>query len=263
MYHVSIALGLYNVRTDLANDFEGVLKQVKEMGYDGVEFARNFGGRSAAEIRDLCKKYELTPIAAHIPIEELVEDESTLPFYQEIGIEFAVIPYLPQPYKYGEENYPETVKQIKAVQKRAAEMGMTLCYHNHDSEFAVVDGKRIMDRLLEDMPEVQPEFDSGWIQIAGCDPVEYIHNYKDRIQILQFKDYVGEKKIGEHPRFVPGFCFTDVGSGKLECPRIMKAAKEIGVRWIMVEQDWSPEGKTDLECAKLSLDYLRGLCKEV
>ena len=33
-----IGLQLYSVRDDLAADFEGTLKAVAEMGYDGVEF---------------------------------------------------------------------------------------------------------------------------------------------------------------------------------------------------------------------------------
>jgi protein SCO1/2 len=38
-----IALQLYTVREDLANDFEGTLRKVKAMGYEGVEFAGLFG----------------------------------------------------------------------------------------------------------------------------------------------------------------------------------------------------------------------------
>lgn len=263
MYHVSIALGLYNVRTDLAADFEGTLKQVAEMGYDGVEFAQNFGGRSASEIRGLCEKYGLIPFAAHIPAAHILEDESWLSFYKELGIEFAVIPYLPEPYNYGGERWAETARHLNEAQKKWAENGMTMCFHNHDIEFRTVDGRFIMDRLLEELPAFQPEFDTGWVQIAGQDPVAYMEKYKDRVQTIQFKDYVGSKKIEENAREVAGFCFTDVGSGKLDCPRIMKAAKALGVRWVTVEQDWSPEGKTDLECQKLSCEYLRKLIQEV
>lgn len=34
-----VALQLYSVRDDLEKDFIGTLKQVKALGYDGVEFA--------------------------------------------------------------------------------------------------------------------------------------------------------------------------------------------------------------------------------
>ena len=39
MYDFPIALQLYSVRDDMEADFEGTLKKVKALGYDGVEFA--------------------------------------------------------------------------------------------------------------------------------------------------------------------------------------------------------------------------------
>ncbi|MBR7078204.1 MAG: sugar phosphate isomerase/epimerase, partial [Clostridia bacterium] len=61
-----IGLQLYSVRDDLAADFEGTLKAVAEMGYDGVEFA-GLCGKSAEEAKALCEKYGLVPVSAHIP----------------------------------------------------------------------------------------------------------------------------------------------------------------------------------------------------
>ena len=40
------ALQLYSVRGDMENDFYGTLKKVKDMGYDGVEFAGLFGEKA-------------------------------------------------------------------------------------------------------------------------------------------------------------------------------------------------------------------------
>jgi|GEM_PF-5550840 xylose isomerase domain-containing protein len=60
-----IALQLYSVRDFLQNDFEGTLKKVKAMGYDGVEFAGLYG-KSGAEVRALCQEIGLIPISAHV-----------------------------------------------------------------------------------------------------------------------------------------------------------------------------------------------------
>ena len=38
-----VALQLYSVREDMEADFAGTLQKVKEIGYDGVEFAGLFG----------------------------------------------------------------------------------------------------------------------------------------------------------------------------------------------------------------------------
>ena len=66
-----IALQLYSVRDDLEKDFEGTLKKVKELGYDGVEFAGLYG-KSPAEVKALCEKYGLVPISAHVPFVDLM-----------------------------------------------------------------------------------------------------------------------------------------------------------------------------------------------
>ena len=66
MIKFPVALQLYTVRDDMANDFEGTLKKVKEMGYDGVEFAGLYG-KTAAEVKAICKEVGLVPISAHIP----------------------------------------------------------------------------------------------------------------------------------------------------------------------------------------------------
>ena len=42
-----VAVQLYSVRDAMAEDFEGTIKKVKEMGYDGVEFAGLFGKKPA------------------------------------------------------------------------------------------------------------------------------------------------------------------------------------------------------------------------
>ena len=39
MKKINIGIQMYSVRDDLAKDFEGTLRKVREMGYDYVEFA--------------------------------------------------------------------------------------------------------------------------------------------------------------------------------------------------------------------------------
>ena len=68
-----IALQLYSVRDFLQNDFEGTLKKVKAMGYDGVEFAGLYG-KSGAEVRALCQEIGLIPISAHVTFTDMIND---------------------------------------------------------------------------------------------------------------------------------------------------------------------------------------------
>ena len=55
------------------------------------------------------------------------------------------------------------------------------------------------------------------------------------------------------------FEFRPLGCGVQNIPSIMVAAKAAGSKWLIVEQDQPSMGKTPMECAKMSIDYLRSL----
>jgi len=44
-----------------------------------------------------------------------------------------------------------------------------------------------------------------------------------------------------------------------EIPEIIKAADEVGIEWVVVEQDQPSLGLTPIECAKVSIEYLKTL----
>ena len=52
MPSLPVALQLFSVREELDADFEGTLRKVKALGYQGVEFAGLYG-RSAETVRKL------------------------------------------------------------------------------------------------------------------------------------------------------------------------------------------------------------------
>jgi len=105
---------LYSVRTDLAEDFEGTLKAVSEMGYEGVEFA-SLCGKKPEEVAELCKKYNLNPISAHVPFDSLNNlTEKTMLDFATVGCKYIVIPYLPPELRPGTDGFNEVVKMPNA-----------------------------------------------------------------------------------------------------------------------------------------------------
>ena len=64
MSKLKLGLQLFSIRDAMAEDMEGTLKAVSEMGYDCVEFAGYFG-KTAEEVKAICEKYNLTPISVH------------------------------------------------------------------------------------------------------------------------------------------------------------------------------------------------------
>lgn len=64
MNELKVGLQLYSIRDKMEENMDKALENVKEIGYDYVEFAGYFG-KSADEIKKLLDKYELTCISVH------------------------------------------------------------------------------------------------------------------------------------------------------------------------------------------------------
>ena len=265
-----IAVQLYSVRDDLANDFEGTLKKVKEMGYDGVEFAGLYG-KSAEEVRAICDELGLIPISAHVPFVDMIANPDLIKTYAEIGCEFVVIPYLTEEYRPGQPKFSEVIEGARVLGEKANELGLKLAYHNHDFEFDKIDGKYALDILYSEVPAslLQTQLDTCWVNVGGENPAEYIRKYKGRCEIVHLKDFVGGKSenmyalIGideDEQKDAKGkFEFRPVGSGVQNFPEILKACEECGTRWVVVEQDQATMGLTPLESIEKGINYLKSL----
>lgn len=271
MYDFPIALQLYSVRTDMEADFEGTLKKVKEFGYDGVEFAGLYG-KTAAEVKKMCDEIGLVPISAHVPYSELLKGEETFKAYAEIGCKYIVIPWIGAEYLAGGENNAEFIENVKKFGELANANGMKLCYHNHDFEFQKVDGEYKLDRLYSDVSAdlLLTQLDTCWVNVGGENPSDYIRKYNGRIEIIHLKDFVGGKSenmyglIGADGKekaedTSKKFELRPVGCGVQNFPAILDACKEVGATWVVVEQDEPSMGKTRLECAEVSINYLKSL----
>lgn len=269
-----IGLQLYSVKNEMEKDFEGTLKTVSEMGYEGVEFAGLFG-KTASEIKDILEKYSLTPVSAHVPLAEMLEDmDKVIETYSEIGCKYIAIPYVEEKYRPGCPDYPETLKTIESLGKKAAEKGLVLLYHNHDFEFVKIDGEYGLDIMYSTVSAeyLQTELDTCWVNVGGEEPAPYILKYKGRTPVIHLKDFVMKGKgkakklydlIGiEDEGESAGeedFSFKPVGYGVQDIPEIIKAGEISGAEWFIVEQDRPDSGNTELTAVKKSIDYLKSI----
>ena len=265
-----VAVQMFSVREDAKEDLRGTLEKIKEMGYDGVEFAGLYGN-SPADIKAMCEEIGLVPISAHVPYLDMMgAPKGILKKYQEIGCKYVVVPYLTEDYRPEGGNFGEVIENVKMLGKVAKEMGMQMLYHNHDFEFVKIDGKYALDLLYEEVPAeyLQTELDTCWVNIGGEVPAEYIMKYAGRAPVVHLKDFYGEKSenmyelIGiksDKPQRPSNFEFRPVGSGLQNFPAILAAAEKAGATWVVVEQDKPSMDLTPLECIKKSREYLRTL----
>ncbi len=266
-----IAIQLYSVRDEVAADFKGTLRAIKEMGYEGVEFA-GLHGLSAKEVKALCAEVGLVPISAHVPYYDMVADpEGVLKTYAEIGCRYVAIPYLTPECRPGTDGFAGVVENAAMLGKVARDLGMTLLYHNHDFEFEKIDGKYALEVLYDTVPAelLKTELDTCWVRVGGEEPAAYVRKFSGRAPVVHLKDYAGGKSehmyelIGiesdeQAPEENP-FEFRPVGSGVQDMPAIIAAAEAAGAEWLVVEQDQPSMGLSPMECARKSIGYLRAL----
>ena len=113
MWKEKVGLQLYSVREQLANDFYGTLKEVKEMGYSAVEFAGLYG-HDPLEVKAMCEELGLIPLSAHVPFVDLIADpEGVVEIYKTIGCKYVVVPYLTEEYRPGAEKFNDVIEGIK------------------------------------------------------------------------------------------------------------------------------------------------------
>ena len=113
-----VGIQVYGLRDLLENtpeQFPAVMKQVKELGYDGVELAGLYG-LDPTFIRDTLAEIGLTPLSAHVPLADMTADiEKVIADYQLIGVDYLVVPYLPEEYRHLTPGYPVVIEEMKKI----------------------------------------------------------------------------------------------------------------------------------------------------
>ncbi len=260
---MKIGIQLYTLRKAAAEDLEGTLEAVKKAGYDGVELAGLYG-RSGEEMKALLDKYGLVPISAHIGLGD-AEKEDVLDEYKKTGIKYAVVPMTSKPT---EQTKDDLSSRIRSAMKKFKDHGFIPGYHNHSYEFEIsFDGRTWHDIVMSETPDAMAELDLCWLEVGGGSAVEYINKYKGRAEILHIKDYVGRNKYVKPDGTPPAVPLADgldfdqraVGDGVLDLDGIIKAAKECGTEWLIVELDDPAKDTTALECAARSAVNLKAM----
>ena len=262
-----IALQVYSVRDAATEDFEGTMRAVKEMGYDGVELAGLYGLESAVACKKVLDKVGLELVSAHVGFDAL-EDDAQLDDYAATGVKFIAIPWMVAPKN--EEELNAAIARIRNCGERCKARGIQMLYHNHDFEFEKINDKYILDTYYAEIPAdlLQTELDTCWVNVGGENPSDYVRKYTGRAPIVHLKDFTGSKSenmyalIGSDAKKEDStgeFQFRPVGMGLQNVPAILDAAVDAGVQWLVVEQDRPSLDKTPLECAELSVKYLKSL----
>jgi sugar phosphate isomerase/epimerase len=255
---LDIGLQLYTVADAVRNDLDGALAKVAHIGYRAVEPA-GFHGHEPAKLRAVLDQAGLRCTSIHIQgkgsgnepaldgdIARVAADVHTL------GASHVVMPMFLSPATAGDDwrRTAEFLNEKGAALKRE---GLQLGYHNHNPEFAPVEGTTGFDIIAThtDPKFVVLEVDVGWVAAAGFDPVAILHRYSGRFRLMHVKDIRDSTRTNFAFKQDP----TEVGRGMLKWKTLLPAAYAAGVRDFYVEQE-SPFEHDRFDAIAASYTYL-------
>jgi len=241
-----LALQLYTIRDAMEKDVILALTQVAKAGYTKIELASyadgKFYGFTPAEFKKICADLGLNPFSSHTQVEaqgitldnakKMAEDNAAL------GVQYCVQPWVVEEAR-NIASYEKMVADLNKVGQIMKDNGIQFGYHNHNFEFATIDGKvPYFDIILAGMDKdlITMELDLFWTIKAGHNPVDLFNKYPGRFQILHVKDaYTSEAPFFE-PKSVD---MAPVGAGITDFAPILAAKEIAGVKHLVVEQDCS------------------------
>ncbi|MCI0512165.1 sugar phosphate isomerase/epimerase [candidate division KSB1 bacterium] len=247
MRAIPIALQLYSVRDQTAQNFIKTLEEVAQIGYAGVELA-GLGNLSLAEMKRVLADLNLKIAGSHIGLEKLETDlNQVIDENLELGNPWIVCPSWPESRRKSRDDWESAAASLNRIAFILAEKQLGFAYHNHAYEFQITGHRTGYEILLEfsDTHYLKMELDVYWAQFGEQDPAALMQRLGKRLTLLHLKEMAND----------PQHSMTELGQGMIDFPAIFKAAENTACEWYIVEQDICQ--RPSLESARLNFEQLR------
>ena len=256
-FSVPMGLEIYSLRAEAEKDLPATLALIRKFGFTEVE-GGDFYGRSAAEFRKLLdgNGLKLTSMMAaydrlNRDINSVADDAHTL------GAEYVVCSTVPHRKKLTAEDCERAIESLNGFGENLAKAGLGCGYHIHGIEFGKSPDGTLFDTLAKGTnPQwVNFEMDIFWIVYAYQDPVKLLRQYPGRFPLMHVKDIRKGTTLGGSPGDVLEEASVPLGTGLVDLPAALRAARETGVRHYYIEDEAVDAAKQISE----SLRYLESL----
>ncbi|MEO0364916.1 MAG: sugar phosphate isomerase/epimerase [Pseudomonadota bacterium] len=241
-----VGVQLWSVRDMLADDFEGTIRALASMGFDGVEFASDFGpyAEDAPALREFLDGLNLRASSAHVSFDQLTPDAlpQTVTFFESLDVSLLIIGW--DPRGWDPDQIDELVGDLNAAAEALSEFDMQIAYHNHAQEFGQFNDATFWDYIAgQTNHEVLLQLDIGWVVNAKRDPLEFIQRNPNRIVSAHYKI---SPRDGEDQSPI-------IGQGEFDWRSLTRVATtKGGLEWVVLEQEDYPNGMSSLESVAAS-----------
>jgi sugar phosphate isomerase/epimerase len=246
-----IGLQLYTVRDQLQADFDGTLAKIALIGYKNMEFA-GYYDRTPEQVRATLDRLQLVSTSSHIGAPLMRQDAAgQIKAAKTIGQDYITLPS----YNFGKDlaGWRKGVAEFNQWGAMCRDAGLTLAYHNHNFEFAPLEGTTGYEILQNEVDPklVDFELDLYWANFASQDPLALFAKHPGRFAMWHVKDMVvTDDKKGMSP----------VGKGTIDFKSYFAHTKQSGLKHFFVEHDSAaqyPGGS--LASVQASYQYLHQL----
>ena len=247
---MKLGLQLFNFRKELKADFEGTLREIAKLGFEGVEFANYYGDMKPADLAALLKELKLECAGTMFPAAELQNPDSNCYEYAKVLDSPALTFSLMCNFT---ELHADMSKQIKTAVINANAHGVDFSYHNHWDEFLCkIDGEYALEYMIREVnePRLLLEPDVCWITRGGHNPAQFILDHAQAIRQIHLKDIKIPSEYNS---------LTELGNGVVDLKGSIAAARKTPCQWLIYEQDVTE--LTTWESARISLKWLKDACK--
>ncbi len=300
---MKVGLILYSVRDDMAKDPLKTVEAVGKLGYKYLEACNHNAikdngigfGVSAEEVKQKLDQFGSRIVSSHVFPYEMADTRKVIEYQKTLGSENIV-------FAMGRfTTYDELMKlceYFNKAGKECRENGINFLYHNHEQEYRNFGGKNILDIIVEntDPDYLSLELDTFWTMRAGCDPVEKLKHFGQRVKLVHQKDFAwdamvpinlvgltdqdremkpgdeygidGKSLYAQKPEDRPkasgtkdvelkNTAFAEIGTGIMQIQEIIDAANaHTAADYIILEQDFT-RLSSQLDSIKVSMEAFR------
>ena len=266
---------------------ESILKDIQELGFEGVELGGKFP-RDAATLKPLLASYGIDLIGGWYSGSLLAQDAEAeiaalqphLELLKAMGSTVFVFAETSNAV-HGNRNVPLTGtplladsdwarfgERMTAVADYIQAQGLKFAYHHHLG--TVVERAADMDAFIRHTgPSVGFTLDTGHAALGGVDYLQVIRDHPARIAHVHCKDFRADayRKLRDGGSSfldgVLGGMFTVPGDGGIDYGAVMRALVDIGYSgWIVIEAEQDPAVANPRTYNQAGLDTLKRLAAE-
>ncbi|NCI47191.1 sugar phosphate isomerase/epimerase family protein [Sediminibacterium soli] len=259
LFREPLGIQAYTFRRSLPFNTAATLDTIRSMGIRLLEGGAPRGMTPEA-FRKLCEEKGIRIPSTGASYEELVNRTDSVVYKaRALGASYVMCSWIPHSRgAFSLADAQKAVADFNRAGQRLQENGLTLCYHVHGYEFQPYGNGTLLDYLvMQTNPDyVSFEMDILWVQFGGGDPVTLLNRYGNRWKLMHLKDL----RKGVAKDLTGGTSQENdmaLGTGELDIPGILKAAKKAGIRYYFIED----ESSAILTQVPQTIRYLKSLKK--